>query len=174
VIRYQRNDQRVVLGFDGQSFWKQEGAEQAATLSAERALRDPYAAYALAMTVAAGGAVPSAAGVAMLEGGDKAQQQVAYRIALRVEGDDPLYLWLSVFDPAGQLGVSLLKTGVGIYDDEPVPAFTYHDWRSQAGYRWPHRKVAAKGLAETPGDEVVTTQVQAGDVTDEVFRMPKP
>jgi hypothetical protein len=126
------------------------------------------------MAVALQGKWPDALGPIALQGGDKAQHQIAYRLVAGPEKEDPVYFWLSVFDPQGQPSVSLLKTGVGTYDDEPVPALTYHDWQLAAGYRWPHRKVFVKGLVERPGDEIRTRQVTAADVTDAAFRMPEP
>jgi len=173
AVRVERKDETTAAGFDGKSFWRQDGSDKAEVVPFEKAVREPLAAYAAAMTLMLRGEGHTAFGEVALEAGDKAQRQVAYRLRTSPQDEDPLYVWLSVFNPEGQLGISLLKTGVGIYDDEPIPSLTYHEWRTTSGLSWPHRKVIVRGLAEMPGDEVRTTQIQPVPLSDDLFRMPE-
>lgn len=163
----------ITVAFDGKSFWRQNGKEKAEEVPFEKAIREPLAAHAVAVTLMLRGESHDAFGVLSLDGGDKAQSQVAYRISTTPAEQDPLYTWLSVFDDKGQLGVQLLKTGIGLHDDEPIPALTCHDWKSVAGIHWPHRKVYVKGLAEAAGDEVRTKTVEPIALSDELFRIPQ-
>jgi hypothetical protein len=172
-VHEQRQDDSSAVAFDGKSFWRQDGKEKAEEVPFEKALREPLAAHALAMTLMLRGESQESFGVLALDGGDKAQGQIAYRISTTPAEQDPIYVWLSVFDSEDRLGLQLLKTGVGLHDDEPIPALTYHDWKSAAGVRWPHRKVYVKGLAETAGDEIRTKTVEPITLSDELFRMPQ-
>jgi S1-C subfamily serine protease len=173
AVRVQRQDDVNVVAFDGKSFWRQDGKEKTEEVPFEKAVRDPLAAHAVAMTLMLRGEAHAAFGSLALDGGDKAQGQVAYRISTAPTEQDPLYVWLSVFDNEGRIGLQLLKTGIGLYDDEPIPALTYHDWKPAAGVNWPHRKVFVKGFAESAGDELRTQSVEAIALSDELFRMPE-
>jgi S1-C subfamily serine protease len=173
AVRVQRQDDTSVVAFDGKSFWRQDGKEKAEEVPFKKAVRDPLAAHAVAMTLMLRGEAHESFGVLALDGGDKAQGQVAYRISITPAEQDPLYVWLSVFDGEGRIGLQLLKTGIGLHDDEPIAALTCHDWKSAAGVSWPHRKVYVKGFAETAGDEVRTKTVEPIALSDELFRMPE-
>jgi S1-C subfamily serine protease len=173
VVRVERKDESRTVAFDGKSFWRQDDKDKAEITPFKKAVREPLAAYALAMTLMLRGQSHEAFGNLALDGGDKAQHQVAYRINTSPEGEDPAYVWLSVFDNEGRIGLQLLKTGVGLHDDEPIPSLVYHDWRSAAGIPWPHRKQYVKGLAETAGDELRTKSVEPIALSEDLFRMPE-
>jgi S1-C subfamily serine protease len=171
-VSIERKDERGAVGFDGKSFWRQDGQEKAEEVPFKKAVREPLAAHAVAMTLMLRGESHESFGMLALDGGDKAQRQVAYRLSTTPAEQDPLYVWLSVFGSEGRLGLQLLKTGVGLYDDEPVPALACYDWKSRVGINWPHRKVYVKGFAETAGEELHTKSVEPMSVSDELFRMP--
>jgi serine protease Do len=173
VARRERKGDSLTLAFDGESYWRQDGDDDAEEVSFEKAMRDPLGPYALAMGCLIAGRPHESLGNMVLQGGDKAQRQISYRIAAAPNGNDPVYLWLSVFDADGDAGVSLLKSGIGIHDDEPVPALAYSQWQETAGVNWPHRKVQVKGFAESPGDEIVTQSVKPAEITEATFRMPQ-
>jgi S1-C subfamily serine protease len=174
VVRVRKADQlKAALVFDGSKFWRQTEADKHEELSYIKAMRDPFALQAMALSFLMSGEADPAWGPVILQGGDKAQRQVAYRLAVGPD-DNQAYVWLSVFNAAGNPGVALLKTGVGIHDDEPIPSLTYHDWKAAAGITWPHRKLFVRGLLETPGIELHTKAVEAITPTDSLFKLETP
>jgi serine protease Do len=168
------NDLISAGGFNGKSFWRQNDEEKTSALSFEKALRDPLLLQAMTLTTLLQAHPHTAWGTAHLEGGDKAQSQIAYRLAIHPSEDDPVYLWLSVFDAAGAPIVELLKTGVGLHHDEPIAATTYHDWKPVAGVIWPHRKQLVTGLGEVLQQEIRTRSVESITPADSMFEMETP
>jgi S1-C subfamily serine protease len=175
VVNERQGDQLIASsGFNGKTFWRKNDEEKSAELPFEKALRDPLVVQALAMATLWQAQPAATWGELLLEGGDKAQRQIAYRLALQPTEQDPIYLWLSVLNASGTPQLELLKTGIGLRDDEPVMSTTYHDWKEVAGVQWPHRKFFVTGLAETPQQELKTRSVATISANDSLFEMNTP
>jgi serine protease Do len=162
-----------IAGYDGKVFWKKSSEGIEPNLSFEHAMREPFVAHANAMllwkNVGATSAIPVS-----LQGGDKAQQQVAYRLAVSPDKQDPLYIWLSVFNANGTPAVSLLKTGISLHNDEPIPAMSYRSWNKFQGHLWPAEFSLVTGLREDLQQSVTTISVSPFQPPMNHFQVPTP
>ena len=83
-----------------------------------------------------------------LDGCDKAGGRLCYRLSVTdAETSEQLFVWLSVFDAAGQPQIELVKTGVGLDDDEPIAGTLYGDCPAIGRIAAPRTLV--RGLAES-------------------------
>jgi S1-C subfamily serine protease len=161
-------------GFNGERFWRILADEHTADLAPAKALRDPLALQAVAMSTLWQASPHAAWGTIGLQGSDKAQQQTAARLALTQGDNEPAFLWFSLFAADGSPHIALLKTGIGLHHDEPLPALTYHQWRVAEEIAWPWKKESVRGLGEELHEEILTQSVARVELAQELFEMDKP
>jgi serine protease Do len=163
-IEYVADGKQGKFGFDGKKHHM-----AGTTVEVDRIADDDLAAHAamLAAIVSHDGVKPFQK--YELQGSDRAQRQRAYRLRGALPGDRDLLAWFSLYDVADQPQVRLLKTAAGTGGVEDDRAITCHDERDVAGVRLPQRFVMIEGLAERPVLELVTTDCQAIEPTDDLF-----
>lgn len=169
-------DQTTVVALDGEQYWQQLPGKPAERISAAKASRNPQFSQALVMAIAMNRKSPTGFEPWQLDGADKAQGQLAYRISASDEQGEQLFLWLSVPDSDGDQPIELLKSAVGTDDDEPIPATLYRP-AFEGISRVPTPTGLVRGLAEVPVDREaveVTGNFEALDrLEDAWFQMPE-
>jgi serine protease Do len=171
---YEIDGRRIIVACDGQECWTSLPGRDVQVVPRGKAILDPHFAQAAALSLLLEGGKLDAWGQVQLDGADKADRRLCYRLsATDAETTEQLFVWLSVFDHAGQPHVELVKTGVGTDDDEPIASTLYGDWREAAGLLLPHERTLVRGLDESIELSVVTISAEAVDrVEDEQFRTP--
>ncbi len=148
-VEYSIDGNRTTIVCDGQQCRKTPPAGQTQVISRGKALLDPHFAQGVALSILFDKRAEKNWGNLALNGADKAGGRWCYRLSItETETSEQLFLWLSVFDAAGRPSVELIKTGVGLEDDEPIAATLYDDWQSRAGLWLPRLRTLVHGLAE--------------------------
>jgi hypothetical protein len=171
---YEIDGKRTTVVCDGEKYWLQSPGKETQEVTLGKALRDPH--FAQGATLASLLAADSLGqwGQLALDGSDKAQRRLCYRLSATEPSSEQLFVWLSVTGSEGQPHIELVKSGVGIDNDEPIPSTIYTEFRPLEGLMLPTRRTLVHGLAEQPDLAVVTSQARVlTDVSDEVFRVMK-
>lgn len=110
-----------------------------------------------------------------LDGSDKAQRRLCYRLSATDASSEQLFVWLSVTGTGGQPHIELVKSGVGYDNDEPIPSTVYSEFQPLDGLMLPVRRTLVRGLAEQPDLSVVTTKARTlTEVPSDLFAKPVP
>ena len=97
----------------------------------------------------------------VLEGGDKTQDQRAYRLKLDGPGGRRVILWLSLLRDRNTFESRLLKAAnADSAGHESSLALTCADYRMVDGLMFPHRLCIVRGLGEKPVLEMTVTTVE--------------
>jgi hypothetical protein len=160
------------FGFDGKEFWSAVGDDAPMVVDAERLARNPFAAQGYLLATLQTKEPLASIGKVIIDSADKASKQLSYRLKAIDSDTDEFFVWLSVFDAAGQPHVRVLKSAE-TYDDERTPAVLYHDWKATGGVQWPQRRQIVAGMAEAVALDIVTNQVDTlSEVADSLFQKP--
>ena len=159
AVAVELDGHKSAAAFDGAKYYARNDGETKEVARA-KALRNPHASQAMVLGLLTSEA--NTVGKWRLDGGDRAQGLPSARLCATGDDSEPLYLWLSYLNREGRGEVQVLKSGVGIEDEEPVPAVQYHDWKPLAANKalFPHRRTLVRGLAEAPALEAVTENVE--------------
>jgi hypothetical protein len=149
-----------VVAFDGKTCWDDLADREPREIAKGKAILDPHFAQAIAIGALIAEQPLAGWGELALDGADKAGQRLCYRLSATDESSEQLFVWLSVLDDRGAPHVELVKSGVGLDNDEPIPATLYGDFRPIGSYQIPHRRRLVRGLAEETTAEVVTTKCE--------------
>jgi serine protease Do len=139
-----QGEQKTTIACDGQKYWQQVSGKPAEEITPAKASRNPWFSAAMAITALRTGRSPVGFGTWQLDGADKAQGRLAYRMSASDEQGEQFFLWLGYTEeirtlprcyqcrvglvgPPPQHLLQLLKSGVGVDDDEPIPAVVYSD-----------------------------------------------
>jgi serine protease Do len=134
--------------FDGEKYWSVPDGDEAKEISRSRALLNPDV-YPIVGLASAFRTEPlTQLGEVSLDGGDKSQNQISYRLKTIDDEGDWFYVWLSVFGQDGAQEVRLLKAGPDLDCDRAAGGMTYRDWRSVDGVMLPFQRDLVKGLSE--------------------------
>ncbi len=171
-VEYELDGARTRLGFDGSVHWRQAAGKPIEEITSGKALLDPHFSQAIVLACLQSPAAAERYGTLALDGADKAQDRLCYRLSLTDPSSERLHLWLSVEDAAGQRRVELVKAGVGVDDEEPIPSTCYRDFAASGGLALPARAVLVRGLAETEQLEIVTEQASVVEITSQQFAKP--
>lgn len=159
----------IAWGYDGKDYWRLGKDRVTETLSLSRALRDPIFTQGIVLAHLRHESPAAEIGTARLEGGDKAADQIAYRLRIVDSEGDWFHLWLSVVDNAGQPHVELLKSGTDADAPSERPALTWSDWRSPKGVRIPFRRIVVTGIEESPQQIIVTKEASGLNKIDDAL-----
>jgi len=171
---YEIDGKRTVVVADGSRYWLLAPGKAAAEVTSAKAILDPHFAQAAVLGALLADQPLVRWGEFALEGSDKANRRLCYRLAVTDPSSEQLFVWLSVYGPDGTPRIELVKSGVGIDDDEPIPSTLYADFRPVEGLSIPHRRTLVSGLAEQPVLEVVTTKCELlTSVAEELFKQPE-
>lgn len=172
VLDLKLDDKISRFGYDGKTFWTAVGDDAPGEVDAEKLARNPFAAQAFILATLQTEQPLSSIGNVMIDAGDKAHGQLAYRVKAIDADADEFFVWLSVLGIDGQPQVRLLKTAE-TFDDERTPGVVYDDWRAVNGLQFPHERRIVGGLAETVALTITTQQVESLDsLTDTLFQKP--
>lgn len=164
-VTYTRGLITTTVSFDGAKYWLQTGSEPVREINFSRAFRDPHFASSLAMlTLVRTDRDPRFAKIEH-EGSDKADGTLAHRLSITDDDTESFFLYLKVFDDSGRPTIGLLKSGVGIDDEEPIPSVVYRDIQPAGAVQLPRVRLLVQGLSE---QLQVTIQTQSVDVLKEV------
>jgi serine protease Do len=172
LVEVTLDDKLSRFGYDGSEFWSAIGDAAPEVFDCERLIRNPFAAQGYILGTL-GTAEPLATiGKVLIDAGDKANKQLAYRLKAIDADTDEFFVWLSVLGDAGQPQVRLLKTAE-TYDDERTAGVVYDQWREVGGVKWPHERRVVTGLAENVTLTITTSQVQPLETLDNsLFKKP--
>jgi hypothetical protein len=158
---YEIDGKTAVIAFDGKTCWDDLADREPREIARGKAILDPHFAQAVALGALVAEQPLAGWGDLALDGADKAGRRLCYRLsATDAESSEQLFVWLSVLDDRGQPKIELVKSGVGLDDDESIPAALYGDFRPLGSYQIPHRRTLVRGLAESAQMEVVTTKCE--------------
>jgi hypothetical protein len=172
---YKMDGKSAVVAFDGKTCWDDLTDRDARKITRGKAILDPHFAQAIALGALISEQPLAGWGDLQLDGADKAGRRLCYRLSTTdAETSEQLFVWLSVTGDRGQPHIELVKSGVGLDNDEPIPGTLYGELRSIGSFQIPHRRTLVRGLAETPEVEVVTTICEPLSSVDEVtFKKPE-
>ncbi len=172
LVEVTLDDKLSRFGYDGAEFWSALGDAATEVVDPEKLVRNPFAAQGYILATV-GTADPLATiGKVLIDAGDKANKQLAYRLKAIDADTDEFFVWLSVLNDAGHPEVRLVKTAE-TYDDERTAGVVYEQWREVDGMQWPHERRVVAGLAENVSLTITTSQVQPLDTLDNsLFKKP--
>jgi len=160
AAHYMIDGNAVHLGFDGTVYWLYTPEKGGQEITAAKAHRDPHFAQAVALSGMLNKDVWQQAGKIALDGSDKAAGRLAYRVSLTDAASEQLFLWLSVTNEQLHPEIKVLKSGVGVDDDEPIPSTIYRQWKREAGFDLPSERILVKKLAEEQMLRIELVEVQ--------------
>jgi S1-C subfamily serine protease len=167
-VEYSIDGNGTIVACNDKECWRILPGRERQVISRGKALLDPHFAQAVSLAALLDINPLTAWGDLALDGSDKAGGQLCYRLSLTDPGSsEQLFIWLSVFDIGGRLQVRLVKTGVGLADDEPVAATIYGFNRTMEGLFRERRLV--QGLAEMPDLTIITRDFAASADLDLPF-----
>ena len=170
---YEIDGQRTVVVADGQKYWLLAPGKETQEVTSAKAIRDPHFAQGAIISSLLAAEPLVRWGEVALDGSDKAQGRLCYRLSATDPSSEQLFVWLSAYDAAGSPPIELVKSGVGTGDEEPIPSTIYSDFRPFEGCSLPTRRTLVHGLAEDVELSIVTSQVRAlAEVGDELFAKP--
>src|SRR4029077_12608073 len=108
--------------------WNDLPDRQPQRIERGKAFLDPHFAQGIALSIMLGLSEPAEWGELALDGADKAGGRLCYRLSITDKvTSEQLYLWLSAQEGVAKLKLQLVKTGVGLDDDEPIESTVYGD-----------------------------------------------
>ena len=171
---YEIDGNASVIAFDGKTCWDDLANRDAREITRGKAILDPHFAQAITVGALLTEQPLAGWGELALDGADKASRRLCYRLSATDESSEQLFVWLSVVDDRGQPRIELVKSGVGLDNDEPISATLYGDFRPIGSYQIPHRRTLIRGLAEQPVLEVVTNKCEPlSSVDADLFQIPQ-
>ena len=164
-----------IVAYDGKLCWDDLADRDPREISRGKAILDPHFAQAVAIGALIAEQPLAGWGELALDGADKAGHRLCYRISTTDnETSEQLFVWLSVLDDHGQPQIELVKSGVGLDNDEPIPSALYDDFRPIGSYQIPHRRTLVRGLAEEPASVIVTIKCEPlSNVEARLFEKPE-
>ena len=170
---YEIDGQRTVVVADGQKYWLLAPGKETQEVTSAKAIRDPHFAQGAVLSSLLADEPLARWGELALDGSDKAQRRLCYRLSATDPSSEQLFVWLSAYDASGTPWMELVKSGVGIDDGEPIPSTIYSEPRPFEGRELPMRRTLVRGLAEHALLSIVTSQVRPlAEVGDELFAKP--
>lgn len=174
-VEYTIDGKQTIAIANGSQYWLVAPGKSAQEVSSAKLLIDPHFAQAVVLGSLLADQSLARWGELALDGSDKANSRLCYRLSVTDSSSEQLFVWLSVFGASGQPSIELVKSGVGIDDEEPIPSTLYSDHRPVSGLSVPHRRTLVRGLNERAEYEIVTSQCQLLDeVGNEAFSRPAP
>lgn len=170
---YEIDGQRTVVVADGSKYWLLAPGKEAQEVTSAKAIRDPHFAQGAVLSSLLADEPLARWGQVALDGSDKAQRRLCYRLSATDPSSEQLFVWLSVHDASGTPWIELVKSGVGTGDEEPIPSTIYSEFRPLQGLSLPIRRTLVRGLAEHVELSIVASQLRSlTEVTDEMFARP--
>lgn len=109
-------------------------------------------------------------GEVLLDGGDEANRQNAYRFTFTDQDGDSLYCWLSMYGGNQRPEQRLLKVSPNM-DCDQQGGVVFDDWKLVAGLKLAGLRRFVSGLAEEPQFEIRNESVTSISVEDQMFNV---
>ena len=164
-------DAKTSFAFDGTSFWqlKDKDAEKISHLHARLT---PEFVQAVAFSNVFHDQPFKIFGDVLLDGADKAQRQIAYRVKTIDDRGDWFFAWFSLFNEQLQPEVRLLKASSDKDADGDGGGVNFVDWREFNGVMLPYQRDFIAGLEESVRMQAFTTDVTlVSELSDELFSL---
>lgn len=172
-VEYEIDGKTTALGFDGKTYWLKAADKPAQEVTAAKAHRDPHFSQGAVLDGLLQAEIWQPLGKLSLAGSDKAAGRLCYRLEMNDSSSEQVFVWLSVTNEQLQPTVQLVKSGVGIDDDEPIASTVYRQWKRVANVDLPHERTLVRKLAEEEQLRIVTTEVMTSQGPAEFYQMPK-
>jgi hypothetical protein len=170
---YEIDGKRTVVVADGTKYWLLAPGKGAQEVTSAKAILDPHFAQAAVLGGLLADQPLARWGEVALDGSDKAQRRLCYRMSATDPSSEQLFVWLSVFDAEGAPRIELVKSGVGTGDEEPIPSTIYGDFRTVEGVSIPFRRTLVRGLAEEVDLSIASREcVHLAHIDDKHFAQP--
>jgi S1-C subfamily serine protease len=170
---YEIDGKRTVIVADGSKYWLLAPGKAVTEVTSAKAILDPHFAEAAVLGALLADNPLARWGELALEGSDKADGRLCYRLSATDPSSEQLFVWLTVYGPDGSPGIELVKSGVGTGDEEPIPSTIYSDFKIVEGLAIPHGRTLVTGLAEQEVLTIHTQKVQILTTWDDgVFAVP--
>ena len=157
-VELKLKDQAEVYVFDGKSFYATKQGKTKQLTLVETKLNLTFV-QAISMVAAFSEQPFRVFGDPMIDGGDKALGQNAYRFKMLDEDQDHFYCWLRMYGPDGRHAPRLLKASAN-KDCEDTGGVTFADWKNVGPVVLPKHRELVSGLTETANLVVVTESSQ--------------
>lgn len=172
-VEYDINSKRTVVACDGVKCWDDLPDREPREITRGKAILDPHFAQGIALAAMISDKPLAGWGELALDGSDKADGRLCYRLSVTDASSEQLFLWLT-FSPNPAEPLELIKTGVGLDDHEPIPSTLLSDFRQIGSYQIPHRRILVQGISESTAFEIRTTSCKAASTFDEMtFALPQ-
>lgn len=136
-----------VYGFDGDHFWKL-GADKSGSINASEARGIPYVAQAIMLANIVTGDGLKSFNRVRIDGSDKSQNEVAFRLKATDSDGDWFFVWISSPYDHRHLSPRLLKAGNELNSESG--AVLFDRWEEIGGIELPFQRTFVKGIGETP------------------------
>ena len=105
----------------------------------------------------------------LLDGSDKANRNISVRIKVLDNRDDWFYLWLQLYDAAGEEKIELAKASSELDANRNGGAVVFEDWVNRNGVPIAKTRKFVDGLLEQVRQTACTRQIQLTDVDSNWF-----
>ncbi len=170
-IEHELDSGKSIYTWDGTDFFEQR--QESRKLSLIQAKTNPVISQAISLLGPIVEKPLEQFGTPTLDGGDKAQRQIVYRIMFLDDDEDWFYCWLSVFDEDGRPQVKLMKCSSDKNCATKARGMSMSNWQDVDGIKMPFTKQLIAGLDESV---VWTAKTIDCQVTDEIdaalFQVP--
>jgi serine protease Do len=172
---YMIDGKQTIAIASSSQYWLVAPGKAAQEVSSAKLLLDPHFAQAVVLGSLLADQPLARWGELALDGSDKANSRLCYRLSATDPSSEQLFVWLSVFGSSGEPSIDMVKSGVGIDDEEPIPSTLYSDFRPVSGMSIPHHRTLVLGLDERAEYEIVTNRCELlGEVNADMFSSPAP
>lgn len=171
-VEWVNNGQTVLLVFDGHDFWKQVSKNKFKKLDLVEVKLDPRLTQVLGITAVESESPFSVFGKLTLDGSDKVNDAISYRMLLLDDEEDWFYAWLSLFDRQGQPKIVLRKVASDQNCEGDGQGVMFDEFALCEGVMLPRLKKVVRGLDE---QEVWTAKtVSLGSIKHDPARFQVP
>lgn len=171
-VEHEVNAVKTAFVFDGETFEKKTADDEIAKLSHLQARLTPEIVQATTLCNVFHEKPFAIFGDVLLDGADKAQKKIAYRVKTLDKGGDWFFVWLSLENDKGEREVRLLKASADKNADGESGAVSFLDWREFGGMQIPYRRDFVNGLEEKIGFQAFTINVSpVSELTDDLFKL---
>lgn len=172
-VAWNHEGQRDLFIFDGQHFWKEVAENKFKKLDLVEAKMEPRVTQVLAMTAAESQSPFAVFGNLTLDGSDKANDGVSYRMMVLDDDDDWFYAWLSLFDREGKPSVMLQKVASDKNCTGENQGVVFDAFESSDGVMVPRIKRAVRGLNEEAVWTAKTLSIETLETDPTLFQNPE-
>jgi serine protease Do len=148
-IHWQMEDDSRVFLFDGQKYFMGTADQPLEEISLVQAKMRLPVVQAISLAAMLQDAAFATQGQAMIDGSDKAMQKNAYRLRVTDTEDDPLFVWLRMYDDETGLPSARLLKASPEKDCNEKGGVTFAQWKETKGTFFPCQREFVRGLEET-------------------------